>query len=116
MGNILKFSFCYVLLVYRNANRFLYINFFYFYIFFLILFLYTAASLNSLTSSSSFLDQNAGRSLGQNKRENQVAMDSQGEQGWVSISQEDAGATRTYSGENGGPGVQPLAGSTLPQS
>ena len=29
MGNILKFSFCYVLLVYRNANRFLYINFVY---------------------------------------------------------------------------------------
>ena len=67
-------------------------------------------------NSSSFLDQNAGGSLGQNKRENQVAMDSQGEQGWVSISQEYAGATRTYREENGGPGVQPLAGSALPQS
>lgn len=38
-------------------------------------------------NSSSFSDQNAGRSLGQSKRENQVAMDSQGEQGEVSTSQ-----------------------------
>ena len=83
---------------------------------FYILILCTVTSLNSLTSSSRFLDQNAGRSLGQNKRENQVAMDSQGKQGWVSISQEYAGATRTYREENGGPGVQPSAGSTLPQS
>ena len=67
-------------------------------------------------NSSSFLDQNAGKSLGQNKRDNQVAMDSQGEQGWVSISQEYAGAARTYREERAGLGIQPLAGSALPQS
>ena len=61
-------------------------------------------------SSSIFLDHDAGRSLGQNKREFQVAMGSQGEQGWVSISQKYVGATRTYKEEQGGLGVQPLAG------
>lgn len=83
---------------------------------FYILILCTVTSLNSLTSSSRFLDQNAGRSLGQNKRENQVAMDSQGKQGWVSISQEYAGAAKTYREERAGPEIQPLAGSALPQS
>ena len=67
-------------------------------------------------SSSSFLDQDTGRSLGQNKMEPQVAMDTRGEQGWVSISQEYAGTARTYREETGVPGIQPLAGSTLPQS
>ena len=67
-------------------------------------------------SSSSFLDQETESSLGQNKKEPQAAMGSQGEQGWMSISQEYAGATRTYREERGSPGIQPLTGSTLPQS
>ena len=63
---------------------------------FYILIFYIAASLNSLMNSNSFLDQDAGSYLGQNKREPQAAMDSQREQGWVSISQKYARATRTY--------------------
>ena len=67
-------------------------------------------------NSNSFLDQDAGSYLGQNKREPQAATGSQGEQGWVSISQEYAGAARTYREERAGLGIQPLAGSALPQS
>ena len=73
-----------------------------------ILILYTATSLNSYRSSSSFLDHDAGRSLSQNKRELQVVMRNQGEQGWVSISQQYVGATRTYREENVGPGVSAI--------
>ena len=85
-------------------------------IIFYILILYTATSLNSSANSSSVLGHDAGRSLGQNKRELQVAMGSQGEQGWVSTSQQYVGATRTFREEKGGLGVQPLSRSALPQS
>ena len=77
-------------------------------IIFYILILYTATSLNSSANSSSVLGHDAGRSLGQNKRELQVAMGRKGEQGWVSISQQYVGATRTYREEKVGPGVSAI--------
>ena len=55
-------------------------------------------------SSSSFQNQDAGSSLSKKKREPQDATGSRGEQGWVSISQEYAGAARTYREERAGPG------------
>ena len=76
---------------------------------FYILILYIATSLNSSMNSSSFLDEDTGCSHGQNKRDPQTAMGSHGEQRWLSISQEYAGAARSYREEREGPGIQPFA-------